>query len=167
MEDLATTARAARYAAQFEAAHDAFIALLASLTADQWQLVGKNNPERMNDEDEGRTVGVIAHHVAESEGFIMGRIQLMLEGRPMALVDSKASNAAHAIRHASATPQEVIQMLRENREPITKAVAAIPDDKLDVMRDTPVGPMSAAQRLERVLIGHITTHQGSIEAAIA
>ena len=28
------------------------------------------------------------------------------------------------------------------------------------------GPMAVAQRLERVLIGHIAVHQGSIEAAI-
>jgi len=166
MNDSSAT-RAARYAAQFEAAHDGFTALVASLTPEQWQLVGKNHPQRMNDEDEGRTVGVIAHHVASSETLIMNRITSLLEGQPPAQVDFKASNAAHALRHAGVTPEEVLRKLNENKRTISEAVAAIPDDQLDLMRDTPIGPMSVAQRLERVLIGHVTTHQGSIEAAIA
>jgi len=45
-------------------------------------------------------------------------------------------------------------------------VRAIPDNQLDVQRETPAGPMSAAQRVERVLIGHMNQHKGSIEAAI-
>jgi hypothetical protein len=45
-------------------------------------------------------------------------------------------------------------------------VRAIPDNQLDIQRETPVGPMSAAQRVEKVLIGHMKQHQGSIEAAV-
>ena len=44
---------------------------------------------------------------------------------------------------------------------------AIPEDQQDQERETPAGPMSVAQRLERVLIGHLKMHQGSIEAAVA
>ncbi|MFI5284562.1 MAG: DinB family protein [Candidatus Dormibacterales bacterium] len=161
-----STGRAAQYASQFESAQDHFIALVASLTPEQWHRVGKNHPQRMNEEDEGRTVGVIAHHVADAETFIMARITSMLEGKPLEPVDFKSTNAAHAIRHANVTRDEVIQKLKENKSRIARAVAAIPEEQLDLMRDTPVGPMSIAQRLERVLIGHLTTHQGSIEAAL-
>jgi hypothetical protein len=45
-------------------------------------------------------------------------------------------------------------------------VRSIPDDQLDIERSTPAGPMSAAARVERVLIGHLKQHQGSIEGAI-
>ena len=44
---------------------------------------------------------------------------------------------------------------------------AIPDEKLDVAKELPSGTMTVQQRIERVLIGHIQGHQGSIEATIA
>ena len=44
--------------------------------------------------------------------------------------------------------------------------APYPDDQLDIQRSTPAGPMSAAERVEKVLIGHMKQHQGSIESAI-
>ena len=159
--------RAAQYAADFEAAQDSLIALVSSLTDDEWRRIGKNHPQRINDEDEGRTVAVIAHHVADAEGFIIERISRMLEGKPLAPVDFRASNATHASEHAQATREEVVTLLRANKQSIPPRVAAISDDQLDVMRDTPVGPMSVAQRLERVLIGHLKQHEGSIRAAIS
>jgi hypothetical protein len=64
------------------------------------------------------------------------------------------------------TKDEVLRLLRASKPRISTAVRAIPDDQLDVQRNTPAGPMSAAQRVERVLIGHMKQHQGSIEAAI-
>jgi hypothetical protein len=164
--DLGTT-RSARYAAEFEAAQDAFIRLVESLTEAQWRLPGRNYPERLNGEDEGRPVGVIAHHVAVSEPFVMDRILGMLEGRQLSPVDIRGDNARHAAEQAEVGKEEVLRLLRESRDSIAAAVRSIPDDQLDQQRDTPVGPMSVAQRLERVLIGHLKVHQGSIEAAIS
>lgn len=163
----AAPSRSAHYALEFEKAHDALITLVSSLTPEQWRKVGRNHPQRLNDEDEGRTVGVIAHHVADSEKVIIGRIYAMIEGRTLPRVDFKTTNAAHAVRYAAVTRDEVIKLLRDNRDPIAEAIAAIPDEDLDQMRDTPVGPMSVAQRLDRVLIGHLKQHDGSIRAAIS
>ena len=59
--------RSARYAADFEAAQEELITLLESLTDEQWRMVGRNYPQRLNDEDEDRPIGVIAHHVAVTE----------------------------------------------------------------------------------------------------
>jgi hypothetical protein len=159
--------RTARYVVEFEAAQDEFIRLVESLTDEQWARVGKNHPQRLNDEDEGRTVGVIADHVAQVEPFILERIQLMIEGKPMPPVDFRAINAKHAAEHSRVSRPDVLKRLREHRGRIAEMVRAIPDSELDLTRDTPAGPMSVAQRLERVLIGHIKTHQGSIEAAIS
>jgi hypothetical protein len=64
------------------------------------------------------------------------------------------------------TRDEVLRLLRASRNRIADAVRAIPDNQLDIQRETPAGPMSAAQRVEKVLIGHMKQHQGSIEAAI-
>lgn len=159
--------RSASLAAQFESAYDEFTRLVESLTDEQWRLPGKNHPKRMNDEDEGRPVGVIAHHVASTGDWIMSRIQTMLEGRPLPPVDFREINAKHAQQHSHASRAEVLGILRDSGPRITAAVRALPDDQLDRSRNTPAGPMSIAQRVDLVLIGHVKAHQGSIEAAIA
>jgi hypothetical protein len=161
------SSRAAHYAAEFMAAHDAFHALVKSLTDEQWLKVGANHPRRINDEDENRTVGLIAHHVAVNEPVILGRIVAALEGKTPPPLDFKALNAAQATQYATVTRDEVVKLLQDNRDRIAEAVAAISDAELDTMRETAVGPMSAGQRFERVLIGHIQMHMGSIQAAIA
>ena len=161
-----THVRSDRYAQEFEAAQDEFIRLIESLNDEQWHLVGQNFPQRINDEDEGRPVGVIAHHVATNGDYITERIQTMLAGGPLAPINQRAVNAEHARSHSGVTKDEVLRLLRASKGRIANAVRAIPDDQLDIERSTPAGPMSAAARVERVLIGHLKQHQGSIEAAI-
>lgn len=162
-----TATRSSLYAAQFEAAQDDFIRLVESLSNEQWRKVGRNFPERMNDEDEGRPVGVIADHVAQTQPLIVERIQSVLAGNVSGPVDFKVINARHAAEHADVKQADVVARLRENKPRIAGSVRAIPDSLLDTMRETPVGNMSIAQRLERVLIGHIRVHAGSIKAAIS
>ena len=162
-----TNARSAQLAAQYEAAHDEFVHLLESLDDDQWRLAGKNFPQRIDDEDENRPVGVIAHHVATNGDWIMERIRTMLAGGPLAPVNQRQVNAEQARTHANATKDEVLRLMRASKSRIADAVRAIPDNQLDVQRETPAGPMSAAQRVERVLIGHMKQHQGSIQKAIS
>ncbi|MEP7106296.1 MAG: DinB family protein [Chloroflexota bacterium] len=165
-EDAAATTT--DYANQFEAVQQAFIRLLEPLTDEQWAQVGKNFPQRAYDEDERRTVGVIAHHVAVSGPYIMERIQLMAEGKPLPPPrDFKEVNAEHAAEQAEVAKDEVLKALRESTPRVSEAVRALPDDRLDQTIDTPAGPMSVRQRLERVLIGHIKMHQGSIESALS
>lgn len=162
-----TDVRSADFADRFETAQDEFILLIESLDDERWKRVGKNYPQRYNDEDEGRTVGVIAHHVATSAPFILERIQLVVAGKPLPPPgDFRHLNAAHATEQADVSRDEVLRVLRETKGPIAAAVRAIPDSQLDETRETPWGLMSVAQRLERVLIGHLKTHQGSIEAAL-
>jgi hypothetical protein len=158
--------RSAQLAEQFEAAHDEFIGLIESLDDEQWHRAGKNFPRRIDDEDEGRSLGVIAHHVATNGDWIMQRIQTMLAGGPLSPVNMRVINSEHAREHADVTKDEVLRLLRASKSRIAEAVRAIPDNQLDIQRDTPAGPMSAAQRVEKVLIGHMQQHQGSIEAAL-
>jgi len=159
--------RSARLAAQLDAAQKGFTHLVESLTDEQWRLVGSNHPKRINGEDEHRPVGVIAHHAASSGDWIMHRIQTMLEGRPLPPVDFREVNAKHAVERAQVSREDVLRILRESGPRIVAAVRAIPDDQLDEARETPAGPMSIAQRVELVLIGHLQQHRGSIEAAIS
>jgi len=158
--------RAEGYADAYVAAHQDFIRFVEGLSDEQWGRVGRNFPERLNDEDETRPVGVIAYHIADGERFIMERIQLMMEGKPLNPVNFRIKNAQQAKDQADVSRDEVLAMLRSNEESIVPRVRAIPDSALDVEHQTPVGPATIAQRLERVLIGHMQMHRGSIEAAL-
>lgn len=163
-----TSTRSARLADEFSAAQADFTRLVESLSDTQWHLIGKNHPQlRQNDEDERRPVGVIAHHAATAGPWIMERIQLIVDGKPTPPVDITAVNAKHAEEHAGVAKGEVLTLLRESGTEIAAAVRAIPDDKLDLERPIPSGVMTVQQRIERVLIGHLQTHQGSIKATIA
>ena len=163
-----SASRSERLAEQFEAAQENFIKVVEALTNDQWRMRGKNTPGmRINDEDEARPLGVIAHHVAVNEIVIMGRIQAVLHDAPTPPIDFKETNARHAFEYADTTKTVVLSLLEESGRQIAKDLRTIPDEKLDIARELPSGKMTVQQRIERVLIGHITGHQGSIEATIA
>ena len=86
---------------------------------------------------------------------------------PGANTDHHADTHRHANEYADTTKEEVLSLLRESGSQIAKDLRAIPDEKLDMARELPSGRMTVEQRIERVLIGHIQGHQGSIEATIA
>ncbi len=163
-----TTSRSERLAGQFEEALETFTNVVEALTTDQWRMRGKNTPGmRINDEDEARPLGVIAHHVAVNLQVIMGRIQAVLHDAPTPPVDFKVINKRHANEFADTTKAEVLRLLQESGRQIAKDLRSIPDEKLDMARELPSGKMTVQDRIERVLIGHITGHQGSIQATIA
>lgn len=163
-----TTSRSERLADQFEEALDNFIGVVDSLSTDQWRIRGKNTPgQRINDEDEARPLGVIAHHVAVNLQVIMGRIQLVLRDAPTPPVDFQEINKKHANEFADTTKVQVVTLLRDSGHQIAKDLRTIPDEKLDMARELPSGKMTVQDRIERVLIGHIKGHQGSIETTIA
>jgi hypothetical protein len=163
-----STSRSESLADQFEAALENFAQVVESLTSEQWRLRGRNTPGmRINDEDEARPVGVIAHHVAVNLNVIMGRIQTAMRDQPTPPVDFKEINARHANEYADTTKADVLTLLQASGSQIAKDLRSIPDEKLDIARELPSGKMTVQQRIERVLIGHIQGHQGSIEATIA
>jgi hypothetical protein len=164
----APTSRSESLADQFEAALENFTLVVEALTSDQWRMRGRNTPGmRINDEDEARPLGVIAHHVAVNLNVIMGRVQSAIRDQPTPPIDFKQTNARHANEYADTTRAEVLTLLRASGDQIAKDLRSITDEKLDIAKELPSGRMTAQQRIERVLIGHIQSHQGSIEATIA
>jgi hypothetical protein len=97
----------------------------------------------------------------------MCRIKAIIEDKPTPPVDFKQINAHHASEHAHATRAEVLTLLRESKPRIANEVRAIRDHELDKERQLPSGTMTVQQRIERVLIGHMQSHQASIEATIS
>jgi hypothetical protein len=82
-------------------------------------------------------------------------------------LDFKQINARHANEYADTTKAQVLTILHDSGDQIAKNLRSIPDEKLDIAQELPSGKMTVQQRIERVLIGHIQGHQGSIEATIA
>src|ERR1700680_2286361 len=162
------TSRSGSLADQLEAALEGFTRVVESLTSDQWRMGGRNTPgQRINDEDAARPLGVTAHRVAVSHNLVMGRIRWVRHAKPTPSLDNKQINAKHANEYADTTKAEVLSVLRISGEQIVKDLRAIRDAAWDGAREFPTGTMTVEQRIERVLIGHITGHQGSIEATIA
>src|ERR1700680_915764 len=119
------TARSGRLADQFEAALENFVRVVDSLTNDQWRMRGRNTPGmRINDEDEARPLGVIAHHVAVNEEVIMGRIEAVMRDARTQRVDFKEINAKHANEYADTTKDAVVSLLRDSGREIAKHLRA-------------------------------------------
>ena len=146
---------------------DEFIRLVESLTDEQWTLPGANFPARMADEDEGRPLGVIADHVAVAAPRLAERTRATAERRDPGPIDFRTLNAAHAERSGSLGRAEVVRRLREAKGEVAAIIRGFTDEQLAIARETPVGPMTVRDGIERVLIGHIQQHQGSIEGVVA
>jgi len=154
--------RAAALATAFENANNEVIAAVEGCTPDAW---GRTC------QDEGWSVGVAAHHVAVNHPAIVGLVQLIANGQPlppitMEMID--AGNAQHAQEHANVSRDETLELLRSQGKATADIVRGLSDEQLDRTAALAlVGGQewSAADMIERILIGHPAGHGASIKAA--
>jgi uncharacterized protein (TIGR03083 family) len=150
--------RARALAERFEQANRELIATVERLSDADWKT---ETPA------EHWTVGVVAHHVAGSHKDIAGLVEMVASGKPVPPLNMDTfdqANAAHAREHANCTKAETLALLRQNGARAAETVRALGDEQLDRVGGS-MG-MSAAQIIERVLIGHIHEHHGSIKSAL-
>jgi hypothetical protein len=155
--------RAAALAAAFESANNDVIAAVEGCTPDQW---GRTCA------DEGWAVATAAHHVAINHPMILGLVRLIANGQEVPAITMEmidAGNAQHAIEFANADRDETLSILRREGKATADAVRALTDEQLD--RTAPMAfaggqHWSAADLIERVLIGHPTQHGLSIKTAV-
>jgi uncharacterized damage-inducible protein DinB len=98
--------RARNLAQQFEQANHGLIATVERLSDAQW---------RTTTASEGWSLGLVAHHVAESHKGIAGLVQRVASGGPppdMTMEMVHERNAAHAAQHANCTKAETLALLR-------------------------------------------------------
>jgi len=128
----ATAGRSAAFADQFEAAQDGFIRLIEGLDDKQWNRVGKNYPQRINEEDEGRSVGVIAHHVAHGHLDTLDELETALAGNEVTITidEINVENAEHAATYHDVAREETIQLLVENGDRLCARIAGLSDEEL-------------------------------------
>lgn len=124
---------------------EALGALAAALTESEWstRLPG-----------DGRTVGLVVHHVASMYPLEIQLAQTLAEGKPIAGVTwdmVHEINANHARDFEGVTKQEALDLLRKNSAVAAAAVRALSDQELD--RAAPVSLNSDAPLTCQVLSG--------------
>ncbi len=151
--------RAQKLAERFEQANNDVIAAVERCSPSEWRSQCVN---------EGRSVGVMAHHIGGGHTAITQLMQAIANGQPLPPLTPEMldqSNAQHAAQFANCTKDEALALLREGGAHAAGAVRGLSDEQLDRTATVFGMPMSAQQFIENVLIGHPQGHLQSIRMA--
>jgi hypothetical protein len=127
LDDTATLPRltqANALAERLEQGARALAAFALSLTDAEWRTPMPHD---------GRTLGVIVHHVASVYPVELQLAQTIASGTPITGVtmdDINAMNATHAAEHSKATKAEALDLLRAHSATAAAAIRALSDEQL-------------------------------------
>ena len=121
---------------------------------------------------DGRTIGVIVHHVASVYPVEIQLAQTLAQGKPVAGVTWDVihkMNAGHAKEHDAVTKETVLELLRRNSAAAAAAIRALSDDELD--RAAPVSlnsdaPLTCQFMLEDHAVRHSYHHLAIMRGAV-
>ena len=83
---------------------------------------------------DGRSVGVVVHHVASVFPTEIHLAQILADGKRVTgvtVADIHAMNAAHANDHADVTKEDALKLLEQNGAAAAAAIRAMSDEQLD------------------------------------
>ncbi len=134
---------------------------------------GRSEKEWQTVCDDGRTVGVLCHHVASQ---LPGEIDVMRQmaagkafsGVTWAMVDE--GNAAHAREHAACSQREAAELLRRNGAMAAAAIQELRDEQLDLATPNSLhgeAPVTAQFWIENHPLAHAYRHLASMRAALS
>ena len=162
---LSSVSRRANLLAQrLERGAQALIALAATLSEAEWRTpVGPRD---------GRTVGVVVHHVASMYPLEIDLALKLAAGTPLPPVTMETVhliNAEHAEEHREATRVETIALLKRNSATAAAAIRALSDEELD--RAAPAklyfdAPITCQFMLEDHAVRHSYHHLARIRATL-
>lgn len=158
-----TSPRAQALARRLADGAEALAAFAGSLTDAEWQ---------MRLPQDGRKIGVIVHHVASVYPVEIHVARLVARGTPvigLTTGDIDAMNAAHAMDHDEATPEDTLSLLHHNAEAAAAAIRVLSDEELD--QAAPVSlygnaPLTCQFMLEDHAVRHSYHHLARIRAAL-
>ena len=122
---------------------------------------------------DGRTVGVVVHHVANMYPIEIELAQLLAAGRPIAGVTwdvVKDINAKHADAHGGVTVAEAVDLLRRNSAEAAAAIHTLTDEQLDQAAPISLNsdaPLTCQFFLEDHAVRHSYHHAARIRAALS
>ncbi len=149
-------------ARQFEAKAQEAEALLEKLSDADW--TRKTAAEKW-------TVGVTAHHLAQSHEAVANIVKTIAAGQavPHFTVEMlDQMNAKHAKEFANCTKPDTIALHKKGAAVAVAVVRGLSDAELEKRGTVFAGapPMSAEELVKRALLGHIDEHVGSIRKTI-
>jgi DinB superfamily len=155
--------RANALAERLEQGARALIALASGLSDEEW---------RIRLPKDGRTVGVVVHHVASVYPIEIQLAQTLASGNPVNGVtsaDIDAMNARHAADNANVTREAAIDLLRQNSADAATAIRALSDEEL--AKAAPVSlyadaPLTCQFLLEDHAVRHSYHHLVRIRRAL-
>ena len=123
--------------------------------------------------EDGRTVGVLVHHVASAYPVEIDLIRRLASGQALAgvtweMVDQM--NARHAEEHASCRKEEALALLRRNSALAAAAIRELGNEQLDHAAPISLNwdaPLTVQYFVEEHPVGHSFHHLANIRAAIA
>src|SRR3954470_14568749 len=121
---------------------------------------------------DGRTVGVVVHHVASMYPLEIQLAQRLAAGEPVAGVTWDAVheiNARHALENHDVTREAALDLLQRNSSSAAAAIRALSDEQLD--RAAPVSlnadaPLTCQFMVEDHAVRHSYHHLERIRAAL-
>jgi uncharacterized damage-inducible protein DinB len=149
-------------AKQFEAKAQEATAVLEKLSDADWKKMTAA---------EKWSVGVTAHHVAQSHEGISGIIKAVAAGQSMGNFTMDMlndMNAKHAKDFANVSKAETIELHKKNAASAAAVVRGLSDDQLAKSATVLTGmpAMTTEQIVTNILINHIDDHFGSIRKTV-
>ena len=159
----AAVRRADRLAERLEQGARSLAALAAGLSEEEW---------RTRMPKDGRTVGVIVHHVASVYPIEIELAQRLSAGQTIDGVtvdDIHAMNARHAQEHADVSRTAAIELLEQNSANAAAAIRALSDEELDRAATASLyggAPITCQFMLEDHAVRHSFHHLAKVRAAL-
>jgi len=163
MSSVVSNVKSAVLAERLEDGARALAAFAGTLTDAEWRTPLPHD---------GRTVGVVVHHVATMYPLEIQIAQSAAAGRPIAGVtwnDVHAINAKHAAENAGVTKAEAIELLRRNSAAASAAIRVLTDEELDRAVTVSLNddaPLTCQFVLEDHAVRHSYHHLAGIRAAV-
>lgn len=158
----ATSARANALAERLEQGARALAAFAETITDAEWA-------SRVSD---GRTVGVVVHHVASMYPIEMQLTGLLAAGTPIEGVTAAVVadiNAKHAAQYDGVTKAEALALLRANSDAAAAGVRALTDEQLNraaTVSYNSDAPLTCQFWVEDHPVRHSYHHLARIRAAL-
>ena len=127
---------------------------------------------RMKIPHDGRSVGVIVHHVGNMYPIEIQLAETLAAGKPVVGVtwDAVAEiNAKHAKDYAGVSKQEALEFLRRNSKAAAEAIRAFSDEQLDTAATVSLNadaPLTAQFFLEDHAVRHSFHHLAKIRSTV-
>ncbi len=161
--NLTTTKRADLLATRLEQGANRLATLAERLTDREWnqKLIG-----------DGRTIGVVVHHVASVYPLEIQLAQTLASGKRIEGVTKQAiddMNAGHARENASVGKQEALDLLKMNAKAAAQAIRELSDEELDNAAEISLygeAPLTAQFFLEDHAVRHSYHHLARIKATL-